>query len=86
MNVLVTQDFTYLGGGVWPGSQEIPGFGYFMAGQVLEIPKEMYNETAMTRLEILPPRNSPAGLVNPFVAALIPWASISPGSPPVNAE
>jgi len=84
--VLITQNYTYLGGGVWPAANEYPGMGWYMAGQVLEIPATWFNEGAMTRLGVLPPRNSPAGLQNPWVASLIPWSQLSPGSPPVNAE
>jgi hypothetical protein len=84
--VLITQDYTCLGGGVWPAANEYPGMGLYMTGQVLEIPREWYNEQTMTRLGLLPPKNSPLGLTNPWVAALIPWSKISPGSPPVNPE
>jgi hypothetical protein len=84
--VLITQDYTYLGVGAPQGFLSNPGFGYFQSGAVIEIPKEMYNEQCMTRLGLLPPANSPAGIVNPWSASLIRWSQIAPGGPPINGE
>jgi hypothetical protein len=82
--VLITQN-CYLGVGVFPFLYP-SGLGYFTPGAVLEIPGALYDEQCMTRLGLLPPLNSPAGLVNPWSASLIPWSVISPGSAPINGE
>jgi hypothetical protein len=48
----------------------------YAQGTVLEIPAEMYNENCMTRL----------GTQHPLLAGRIPWATLSPGAPPVIAQ
>jgi hypothetical protein len=85
MFVLVTTN-CYLGGAAFPSSSPPSGLGYFLAGAVLEIPGNWFDEQTMTRLGPLPPANSPQGLLNPWSALIQPWSSISPGSPPLNQE